>query len=129
MSASIAAQDHLNGYSYFILVVFIVVSFFVIFPVRIPLPAYLQRSVVKFLESVRIISHGDAKALSKLRLGFPLSLATAPVVGVVLLLATTTIHGSTIELGIKGDGSVKPYNVLVLFISLVRLRESLFEIS
>jgi Na+/H+ antiporter NhaD/arsenite permease-like protein len=35
-----------------------------------------------------------------------------------LLLATTTIHGSTIRLGIVGDENVKPYDVLVLFISL-----------
>lgn len=40
--------------------------------------------------------------------------------GVVLLLATTTIDGSVLKHGIVGEEGVRPYDVLVLFISLVR---------
>lgn len=54
------------------------------------------------------------------RLSFPLDLRTAPVVGVILLLITTTIDGSVLRLGIVGEDGVQPYDVLVLFISLVR---------
>ncbi|KAI1614297.1 arsenical pump membrane protein [Exophiala viscosa] len=111
-------QDHLNGHSAFILAVFCIVSIFVIWPVRIPLPRSLQRVLLATLRWSRIISHRDHDLLAGRRLYFSLSLKTAPVIAVILLLATTTIHGSTIKLGIKGDDSIKPYDVLVLFISL-----------
>jgi len=111
-------QDHLNGHSGFILAVFCVVSIFVIWPARIPLPNHVQRLLLLLLRRGRIISDDDCRRLSARRLYFSLSLKTAPVIGVILLLATTTIHGSTIKLGIKGDESIKPYDVLVLFISL-----------
>lgn len=53
------------------------------------------------------------------KLSFPLDLRTAPVAGVVLLLITTTIDGSVLRHGIVGEEGVRPYDVLVLFISLV----------
>ncbi|KAK4936977.1 hypothetical protein LTR10_022287 [Elasticomyces elasticus] len=111
-------QDHLDGHSGFILAVFCIVSIFVIWPARIPLPRSLQRVFLAALRSTRIISRRDHGVFSARRLYFSLSLKTAPVIAVILLLATTTIHGSTIKLGIKGDDSIKPYDVLVLFIAL-----------
>lgn len=112
--------DHLNGHSGFILAVFCVVSIFVIWPLRIPLPGPVQRFLLRCLKGSRVISSSDQDGLAKRRLYFSLSLKTAPVIGVLLLLATTTINGSTIKLGIVGDENIKPYDVLVLFISLVR---------
>jgi hypothetical protein len=53
------------------------------------------------------------------RLRIPLDLRTAPVAGVVLLLITRTIDGSVLCQGIVGEEGVRPYDVLVLFISLV----------
>ncbi|KAL2421175.1 hypothetical protein ABEF95_004714 [Exophiala dermatitidis] len=112
-------QHHLNGHSGLILAVFCIVSAFVIWPVRIPIPTPLGRLIVSCLERTRIIPGSSSRGLSQLQpLHFSLSLKTAPVIGVILLLATTTIHGSTIRLGIKGDETIKPYDVLVLFISL-----------
>lgn len=118
MADSTYGQDHLNGHSGFILAVFCVVSFFVIWPVKIPLPTSLQRPLLRSLRKTRIVGDEDFKSLSGRRLYFSLSLLTAPFIGVVLLLATTTINGSTIKLGIVGDDSIKPYDVLVLFIAL-----------
>ena len=114
-----AVQDHLNGQSGFILAVFIVVSFFVIWPVRIPFPKPVQRGFLFLARFLRVIDKHEHESLSKSRLRFPLSLQTAPIIGVILLLAATTIHGSTVSLGVKGDADIKPYEVLVLFISLV----------
>ncbi|KAG9785591.1 hypothetical protein KCU88_g2448, partial [Aureobasidium melanogenum] len=112
-------QHHLNGHSGFILAVFCIVSAFVIWPVRIPIPTALGRLIVSCLRRTRIIPASSYHELSQLQpLHFSLSLKTAPVIGVILLLATTTIHGSTIRLGIVGDETIKPYDVLVLFISL-----------
>ncbi|CAF9932207.1 MAG: hypothetical protein GOMPHAMPRED_006516 [Gomphillus americanus] len=108
----------LNGHSGLILAVFIIVSAFVIWPVRIPFLGFIQTALLKTCKALRIIGPQDYTRLSKKRLYFPLSLKTAPPIGVLLLLATTTINGSTIALGVKGDNTVKPYDVLVLFISL-----------
>jgi Na+/H+ antiporter NhaD/arsenite permease-like protein len=118
MSSADGQQDHLNGHSGFILAVFCVVSALVIWPVKIPLPVYPQNILLQTLVNTRIIGRREFDALSKRRLHLHLSLTTAPVIAVILLLATTTIHGSTIRLGIVGDENVKPYDVLVLFISL-----------
>ncbi|EXJ59665.1 hypothetical protein A1O7_03811 [Cladophialophora yegresii CBS 114405] len=118
MSSADGQQDHLNGHSGFILAVFCVVSALVIWPLKIPLPAYLQDLLLSTLLKTRIIGRHEFVALSNRRLHIHLSLTTAPVMAVILLLATTTIHGSTIRLGIVGDENVKPYDVLVLFISL-----------
>lgn len=53
------------------------------------------------------------------RLQLVLDLRTAPVVGCIFLLATTVIDGGVVRLGIVGEDGVRPYDVLVLFISLV----------
>ncbi|ORY64732.1 hypothetical protein BCR35DRAFT_295125 [Leucosporidium creatinivorum] len=59
------------------------------------------------------------------RLSIPLDLRTAPVAGVVLLLITTTIDGSVLRHGIVGEEGVRPYDVLVLFISLAYISTAL----
>ena len=86
---------------------------------KIPLPGPVQRTLLAVLKSARIINDNERKRLSARTLRFPLGLETAPVIAVILCLATTTINGSTVRLGIKGDANIKPYDVLVLFISLV----------
>ncbi|KIV89370.1 hypothetical protein PV10_08944 [Exophiala mesophila] len=118
MAMSAAEQEHLNGHSGLILAVFCIVSILVIWPVRIPLPHAVQQPLRRILHQARIIDDADYEYLSKRPLHISLSLTTAPVIAVILLLATTTINGSTIRLGIVGDENVKPYDVLVLFISL-----------
>ena len=118
MNGDNATQDRLNGHSGIILAVFVVVSAFVIWPLHIPLLPSIQRSVLRLLKKCRVFGEDELKHLLARRLSFPLSLETAPLVGVILLLATTTINGTTIMLGVKGDENVKPYDVLVLFISL-----------
>ncbi|OAP58937.1 hypothetical protein AYL99_06234 [Fonsecaea erecta] len=118
MSSTYDQPDSLNGHSGLLLAVFCVVSVLVIWPVKIALPASLQRLLLSTLLTTRVIGRRDFEALSNRRLHIHLSLTTAPVLAVILLLATTTLHGSTIRLGIVGDETVKPYDVLVLFISL-----------
>jgi len=41
------------------------------------------------------------------------------VIGVLLLLASTSIPGGVVRTGIVGSGGVKPYDIMTLFISLV----------
>jgi hypothetical protein len=118
-ASSDVGQQNLNGHSAVILATFCIVSFFVIFPVRIPLPGPVQRVLLNVAHSCRIISKSEREEAREEKLHFTLSLLTAPLIGVIVLLASTTINGSTIKLGIVGDENVKPYEVLVLFISLV----------
>lgn len=49
------------------------------------------------------------------RYHIPLDLRTAPVVGVLLILASTCIPGGVVRRGIIGSGGVKPYDIMVLF--------------
>ena len=53
---------------------------------------------------------------------FKLGLETAPVLGCLLLLASTCIPGSVISNGIVGSEGVRPYDIMTLFISFVSSR-------
>ncbi|KAK4683915.1 hypothetical protein P7C73_g6294, partial [Tremellales sp. Uapishka_1] len=99
----IGADRAIDARSIVTLVVFFVVNILVIFPVSIPFP-------------LRIF---------KRKLKFPLGLQTAPVIGVLLLLASTCIPGSVVRDGIVGSGGVRPYDILVLFISFAYISLSL----
>ncbi|KAL7423611.1 hypothetical protein Q5752_001192 [Cryptotrichosporon argae] len=55
----------------------------------------------------------------------PLNLATAPVIGVLLLLASTCIPGSVVRTGIVGSGGLRPYDIMTLFISFAYIAISL----
>jgi hypothetical protein len=45
----------------------------------------------------------------------------APVVGVLVLLAAGAANGQTLRLGIAGDKYLKPYGIVILFMSQVLL--------
>ncbi|KAJ9104668.1 hypothetical protein QFC21_002166 [Naganishia friedmannii] len=62
---------------------------------------------------------------SEERSHFTLGLATAPVIGVLLLLASTSIGGQVLRNGIVGIQGVKPYDIMTLFISLAYISISL----
>ncbi|KAM0746296.1 hypothetical protein T439DRAFT_360610 [Meredithblackwellia eburnea MCA 4105] len=59
------------------------------------------------------------------RLTVVVDLRTAPVAAVILLLMTKTIDGHDVRLGIVGEGGDRPYDVLVLFISLAYISTAL----
>ena len=56
---------------------------------------------------------------------FDLNLLTAPPIAVILLLATTAITPQVFIKGIVGDNLLKPFNIMILFISLAYLALSL----
>ncbi|OXC64368.1 hypothetical protein AYX13_06184 [Cryptococcus neoformans] len=57
------------------------------------------------------------------RYHIPLDLRTVPVVGVLLLLASTCIPGGVVRRGIVGSGGVRPYDIMVLFVCFVGLTQ------
>jgi hypothetical protein len=116
-----STQDGLNGHSAAMLVIFVIASIFVIWPVRVPLPRFIRIPIFGLFRLLRLIGPKRYHRIITEGWNLPISLETAPFIGVLILLASTTIDGSTIRLGIKGDENIKPYDVLVLFISLVRI--------
>lgn len=48
----------------------------------------------------------------------PLDMGTAPILALLFLLCTTTLNGSTLVKGLIGNDHIKPYSVLLLFMSL-----------
>ena len=111
--------------------------FLVIQPLTFKLPLSISRILRKLFIALRIQdkpnaspphsgSVPDEKDHSKIdsvhptskldkRLQIKLDLVWAPLLGVLLLLITTTIGSHEIVLGIAGSEGVKPYDVLILF--------------
>lgn len=122
----VESSDHpLDGFSGLALAVFLVVSGFCIQGVKIPLPFWFSARAARWAAKLRIIQSQTQSRLERERWHFPLDLKTAPPIGLLVLLASTASDGETIKKGIVGDGSMQPYDVLVLFISLVRRNTSI----
>ena len=125
-----------------------------VFPIRIPLPRILTKTLIVTARKARILSiptspppssqdapdpnhtltsptsrtvssspssepTAEPDELLEKRHHFAIDLSTAPVIGVLLLLASTSIPGGVVRTGIVGSGGVKPYDIMTLFISLV----------
>lgn len=127
------ADAGLSGHSIFGLVVFFVVMVFVIRPVKIPIPRTLTSAAAKVVHKLRSQSKSAGKKNQQPEsqdLGsqyhLPLNLMTAPILGVLLLLATKTITFSNeVKLGIVGENGVKPFSIMILFLALAYVSLSL----
>lgn len=127
----------------------IISDILVVFPIKIPIPFFISRPVKRLLVSTRVIAphaqqpvvpverkasqeaarNADSSSATPIpndqqyqedeRVHFNLGLTTAPVIGVLLLLASTSIGGRVLRNGIVGIQGVKPYDIMTLFISLV----------
>ncbi|KAI9030443.1 arsenical pump membrane protein-domain-containing protein [Hyaloraphidium curvatum] len=87
----------LTVFSYLALAAFLCALVFCFFPVRIPVPPWQRQS-----PWFRI----------------PLGVATAPVLAVLFLLATTAIPFAVVRTGIVGFGDVEPWAIVILIFSL-----------
>ncbi|KAJ3035660.1 hypothetical protein HDV00_003600 [Rhizophlyctis rosea] len=85
----------LNYASYLTLITFAVVIFFCIHPFRIPISI-------------------PRKTGRRRSFGIHLNLATAPLIGIVVLLIVRAIDGSVIKDGFLGSEGIEPYSVLLL---------------
>ncbi|GAA5912551.1 hypothetical protein JCM8208_001989 [Rhodotorula glutinis] len=88
-------------------------------------PPSPKPSTAPLADSSTQLATGRAEPVWNKRLKLVLDLRTAPVVGCIFLLATTVIDGSVVRLGIVGEDGVRPYDVLVLFISLAYISTAL----
>jgi len=82
----------------------------VIVPLYIPIPLPL------------VLRHDPGRRVNWAVKWFKLGLETAPVIGVLLLLASTCIPGKVVRDGIVGSGGVKPYDIMTLFLCFVSIQ-------
>lgn len=108
----------------------------VIYPVSFRLPLSLSELLRKAGRALRLLEQKDYSTQSHELSTLPsnasspstqvdhekarpirvtIGLSSAPLLGVLLLLITTTIGGDEIAKGIAGSEGVRPYDVLVLF--------------
>ncbi|KAF9322210.1 hypothetical protein BG003_005373 [Podila horticola] len=147
-------EEHaLDAHSWIVVVTFMIVIILVIHPVRIllPIPSFSSFSSSKTSTAQSITQQHSvddiydpskpeeagtgsttaplpvAKNRKKCPYSFTLDIATAPVIGVLFLLATRSIGGHTLKDGIVGapESGVEPYSVMILFFSLAYICISL----
>ena len=109
---NVIAPAPLDGHGIFAIIVFAVVSLIVILPVQIPISRRLTRKLLPTTSD-------------ETRRTVTVDHVVAPLIGVLLLLATTTIGGEQVKAGIVGEDHIEPYDVLALFISLAYIAISL----
>ncbi|KAF9124351.1 hypothetical protein BGW39_008290 [Mortierella sp. 14UC] len=149
-----SVDQPLSVHSWLVVITFMIVIAIVIHPIRVPLPIpalsssrshshprsdqstgqQQQPQVTDTVEASAISSPQEntviATATNSKKL-FPyhltLDIATAPVLGVLFLLATRSIEGNSVRDGIVGapGSGVEPYAVMILFFSLAYICISL----
>lgn len=136
---AISEPSSLNGHGIFAIIVFACVTLIVIYPIRIPIPyaisQWLRSKLIQEEASQHphplqpaadpapdrepsTVTQRSSSEAPPQRYYFTLNHVSAPITGILFLLATKTIGGEEIKLGIVGDEGVEPYDVLALFISL-----------
>ncbi|KAG0379028.1 hypothetical protein BGX24_001950 [Mortierella sp. AD032] len=146
-----SVDQPLTAHSWLVVITFMVVIAVVIHPIRVPLPIpsfsrspsrpdqsiaqqkqqQQQQQVADETSANSVIADATATNQTKQKLIFPyhitLNIATAPVLGVLFLLATRSIEGNSVRDGIVGapESGVEPYAVMILFFSLAYICISL----
>lgn len=142
-------RTSLNGHGIFAIIVFAVVALICIQPIYIPVPhpiARKARALKVWLVGPSLSGeqreagqgHGEdlqpptatgarpqAPVEDEKRVHLVLNHVWTPAIGILFLLATTTIGGEQIKVGIVGEEDVEPYDVLIFFISLAYIAISL----
>lgn len=104
------------------LVVFFLTNIVVIFPFRIPIPNFAVSAFRNALVKCRAIpSTSEPPRRQYLYVNY----LSAPMIAVLLLLATRAINGTVLRHGILGTDGIQPINIMALFISLAYLSISL----
>lgn len=121
MASQQGMRTSLDGHGIFAIVVFAIVALICIQPLRIPLPQLLGNAYQKAKHRLFGTSAIDGHD----RVHLVLNHVWTPALGILFLLATKTIGGTQIKLGIVGEDGVEPYDVLALFIGLAYIAISL----
>ncbi|KAG0368258.1 hypothetical protein BGZ54_002352 [Gamsiella multidivaricata] len=117
----------LDVHSWLVVITFMVVIIIVIHPIRLPLPIPTLTSAQKTQHDQDLKETNKQSRTLRFPYSIELNIATAPVIGVLFLLATLSIGGDSVRDGIVGapDSGVEPYAVMILFFSLAYICISL----
>ncbi|CAG8583726.1 319_t:CDS:2 [Dentiscutata erythropus] len=100
--------------SYLSLVFFLWAIVFVIFPLPIKIPYSDRLPVIPIIHP----KHGE-------KIKIWLNLATAPLIAIVILLATKSIGFQVVARGFLGEVGIQPYSIMILFFALAYICISL----
>lgn len=139
MSSPEAQQrTSLDGHGIFAIIVFAVVALICIQPLSIPVPHRVSQAAVRAKH--RLVGPASTRPTEQeqeqkqdqphmvtepSRKYVTLNHVWTPAIGILFLLASKTIGGEQIKVGIVGEEGVEPYDVLALFISLAYIAISL----
>jgi len=112
-----AGRSYDNPHSIAVLILFLLAAFVTIRPVAIPIS--IPRFVPKILHRLRL--RDNQLPLKKETYCFHIDLNVGPIAAVLILLASKSIGIIEFRAGIKGLGGVHPYDILLLFLSLVNV--------
>ena len=93
------------------------IDIIVIFPFRVPLPRFVVSAFRNVLVKCRIILPRTSEPLR--RRYVTVNFLSAPIMAILLLLATQVIDSGVLRRGILGSDGVRPINIMALFVSLV----------
>ncbi|CAO1617795.1 unnamed protein product [Parajaminaea phylloscopi] len=142
MPTSEGSNTSLQAHGILTVVVFAIVMIIVIQPVKVPVPFAISRWVARRWHRLgsRMRDGGPPDPPADDFLGMStrnggtdterrsylvLNHVSAPIIGILLLLATQSIGGEQIRLGIVGQEGVEPYDALLLFLGLAYMAISL----
>ncbi|PIL32705.1 transporter [Ganoderma sinense ZZ0214-1] len=112
------------------LVLFLVSNVAVIFPLRVPIPRFVQETATHALVVLRIAPEPADRPESHAsqttrRRHVHLNFITVPLLSVLVLLAAGVFDGQTLRDGVLGTAGIQPLNIMALFISLAYISISL----
>jgi len=110
-----ASRSYSDGHSIACLVLFLVAAFVTVRPIVIPIT--LPKQLGPLLYKLRL---RNEQLLKRRTYHLSIDLNVGPVAAVLILLASKSIGIVEFRAGIKGRGDLHPYDILLLFLSLVR---------
>lgn len=109
-----ATRQYDDGHSIACLVLFLLAALVTVRPLIIPIT--LPNFVGSVLYTLRL---RDDKTLKRRTYHVHIDLNVGPLAAVLILLASKSIGITEFRAGIKGRGDLHPYDILLLFLSLV----------
>jgi hypothetical protein len=110
-----ATRTYDDGHSIACLILFLLAALVTVRPIIIPIT--LPASIGPLLYKLRL---RDDRNLKRRSYHAHIDLNVGPLAAVLILLASKSIGITEFRAGIKGRGDLHPYDILLLFLSLVR---------
>ena len=111
-----ASRAYSDGHSIATLILFLLAALVTVRPISIPIT--LPNAIGPLLCHLRL---RDSPVLKRRKYHVAIDLNIGPIAAVLILLASKSIGLQEFRAGIKGRGDLHPYDILLLFLSLVGL--------